>query len=441
MGLALYLGLVIIVDGYLNTGIYIPGLEQGSIRYSEVCAFILLIHRPPSEYSPPRTVRFLLGLYFALLFLSALRSDPMLAGIFEFRRLIVPQIVALLVAIRGLGSPADYRRFFLCLTALVVIVGLFVFWDVFFDRWLLKSESLSKPEYWQNRKHGRYGSFFLNPNYLGAFAVLVFPAAFVWTLKERRPWPRLYAWTGLLALVFCLVETQSRGPMLAFGIALLMLALGPCGGALSRKRRAGYLALFVTVFSLFMPGFYRHATERFSSLDQETTQSTELRRLVWLYSQRIIADQPLGGIGFGEHQFQKAMEDYGFVDPYGESLHNPHNSYLQMVVYAGIPALAAFLLANGALLRSAARVSLRGPAEGNTPTVYGLAIGIIGFLACIYPDMHLFTQTVAPVYWLFFGLLLSLVSRAPEANRYENRHPYLRNHRQRLAGQSTPGTA
>ena len=38
VGLVLYLGLIIIVDGYLNTGIYLPGLEKGSIRYSELCA-------------------------------------------------------------------------------------------------------------------------------------------------------------------------------------------------------------------------------------------------------------------------------------------------------------------------------------------------------------------------------------------------------------------
>ena len=31
VGLALYLGLVIVADGYLNTGIYVPGLAKGSV--------------------------------------------------------------------------------------------------------------------------------------------------------------------------------------------------------------------------------------------------------------------------------------------------------------------------------------------------------------------------------------------------------------------------
>lgn len=417
VGLVLYLGLVVIVDGFLNTGIYLPGLEKGSVRFSELCALFLLINRPPAgpDHFLRRWVLFLVGLYFGLLFLSTLRSDPMMAGIFEFRRLIIPQIIALLLAIHGLGSAEDYRRFFLCLMMLVIIIGLFVFWDVFFDRWLLKSDLLYQPIYYMNRKHGRFGSFFLNPNYLGAFVVLVFPVAFIWTLNEcRRGW-RLFAWTGLLALVFCLVETQSRAPLLALGLALLMLVFGPAGG-LSKTRRLGFLALFVMVFTLFMPGFFQHAVERFSLLDQEQAEEEASRQTNWIFTRRIIRDYPLGGIGFGEQQFLKAMDAYGYAEMYGRLFDNPHNSYLQMTVYAGIPVLAAFLFANLALLGRAARVFRRGVAEKNAPTVFGLSIGIIGFLACIYPDMHLFTQNVAPIYWVFFGLLLSLVTRTSEAN-------------------------
>jgi hypothetical protein len=415
VGLALYLGLVIIVDGFLNTGIFLPGLEKGSIRYSEVCAFFLLINRPPvgPEQSPRRLVLFLVGLYFGLLFVSALRSDPMMAGIFEFRRLIITQIIALLVATRGLGSPENYRRFFLCLMSLVIIIGLFVFWDLFFDRWLLKSDMLFKPEYYVNRKHGRFGSFFLNPNYLGAFVVLIFPVAFIWTLNEHQHWVRLFAWTGLLALVFCLVETQSRGPLLVFGITLLMLVFGPSAGV-SRTRRLSFLAVFTIIFTLLMPGFYERATKRFNSLDQEQTANEASRQTIWLYTKRIIADHPLGGIGFGEQQFLKATDAYGYAEQYSRLFDNPHNSYLQIAIYAGIPGLAVFLFANAALISRAVRVSLKDVAEGNTPAVFGLSIGITGFLACIYPDMHLFTQNVAPVYWVFFGLLLSLATRVPE---------------------------
>ena len=418
VGLVLYLGLVIIVDGYLNTGIYLPGLEKGSIRYSELCAVFLLINRPSAmpTHSLHRTVGWLLWIYFALLFLSVMRSSPVQAGVFDIRRLIIPQIVAFLVSKRGLTSLAEYRRFFLCLMTLIIMLGLFVFWDAIFDRIILKSEMLDTPIYSHNRALRRFGSFFLNPNFMSAFAVLVFPAAFVWTLNEKRAWPRLYAWIALLALVFCLVEAQSRAPLLAFGITILVVSLGPCG-EISRKRRVGFLALFVLIFALFMPGFYTHIAKRFDSIENETsTLEGRSRQTTWLYTERMIADYPFFGTGFGESQFMKSMDAYGFQEEYGvESLDAPHNSYLQIAVYAGIPALAAFLLANIVLVGKAVVISLRDTREESTYTIFGLAVGITGFLACIYTDIQLFTLNVAPVYWVFFGLLLSLLLRAPKA--------------------------
>jgi hypothetical protein len=84
IGLAFYACLVVIVDGFYNTGIYLPGLEKGSIRYSEVCA-LLLFFSPgrPTHVGPKRaTVLFLVGAYFALMFFAALRSDPVVQGVY-----------------------------------------------------------------------------------------------------------------------------------------------------------------------------------------------------------------------------------------------------------------------------------------------------------------------------------------------------------------------
>ena len=419
VGLALYLGLVIVVDGYLNTGIFLPGLEQGSIRYSEVCALFLFFNRPPAARRPSSSaalICFLVAAYFTLLFVSALRSDPVMAGIFEFRRLIVPQIVAFMVAIRGVRSADDFRRFFLSVSALSLGLAVFVFWDLFFEVSLLRSDLLAKPEYFVNRQHGRFGSFFLNPNYLGAFTVLIFPAMFVWAVGEQRRSLKAAAATGLLSLAFCLVETQSRGPMLAFVIALVLMLLGP-GGGVSRARRVGLFLVFIAVFSVFMPGFLDHATERFRELEEETTtEVARSRATAWLYTQRAIGDSPLAGIGFGEQQFLNAMTAYGFEATYGAaSVDNPHNSYLQMAVYAGIPALLVFVFANVVLLARAGWSILRRPLGAQRQFAFGLAVGVTAFLAVIYPDMHMFTLTVAPAYWLFFGLLFSLAFGTPAA--------------------------
>src|SRR5689334_21995045 len=69
VGIGVYAALVVVVDGFYNTGIFLPGVAQGSIRYSEVCALFLFAARPPAPQSSPyrRGVMLLFGLYFALL--------------------------------------------------------------------------------------------------------------------------------------------------------------------------------------------------------------------------------------------------------------------------------------------------------------------------------------------------------------------------------------
>jgi len=165
--------------------------------------------------------------------------------------------------------------------------------------------------------------------------------------------------------------------------------------------------------------------QRFATLETEQSEDEVSRAAMWLYTERLIAQHPLLGVGFGEAQFLAAMEQTDFRERYGrQALDNPHNSYLQVAVYAGIPALALFVWANLAVLFRSLRAA-RSPAGAGVPTteIFGLAVGLTGFLVCVYPDMHLFTATLAPVYWLFFGLLLSLLPAPPVPFRHSTMKP------------------
>ncbi len=414
VGLVLYISLVIIVDGFLNTGFYIPGLDQGSIRYSEICAFFLFLSGTAKglpEHND-RTIIFLAFLYFLLMFFSGMRGYTLIDGISEFRRIMVPQIISFVLAYKGFKSREDYKRFLFFLGTLLIIIGLVTFWDVFFDRSLLKSDMLYKPEYWQNRKNGRFGSFFLNPNLMGAFGVLVFPVMFIRTFIEEIRWKRIYCAVGLLALSFALIETQSRGPLLGLVMSLFFLFAIPTR-TLSMMKKIGYLLLFLTVFYLFMPGFFAHVTERFDDVESETNTEAVSRQTMWSFTQRIIRDYPLAGIGFGEKQYIEYALQYGFKEEYsGMPLDNPHNSYLEMAVCAGTPALVIFILFNAVMVKKGMGVIL--VHKGNEISLYlaGLLAGILGFLASAFVDMHMFTETVAPAYWMTCGLAYSMIRSA-----------------------------
>jgi len=415
IGLVLYISLVVVVDGYMNTGLFLPGLEKGSIHYSEVLAVFMLANQPAltTTWAPRKAVLWCVAIYFSLLFLTMLRTDPLLPSVFEFRRLIVPQILGFLVARRGLGSPDDLRRFFAGLTTLIVLVAVFIAWDLFFDRLILKSDMLDNPIYWFNREKNRFGSFFLNPNYLAGFIVMVFPPMFVWMLSEEQRSRSLYALVALMALAFSLVQTQSRAPLLAFGATMILLILGP-STSVSRTRRIGFVTLFAAAYFSISPGAITHAIQRFSTLDkEETAENGRSRQTTWRYTGKMIADHPITGIGFGEAQFMRSMTAYGFGYEFGvESLDAPHNSFLQATAYAGIPALLALLMANGLLVGRAFVVSLRRRKVKNGSYTFGLAVGITGFLACVTTDLQLFSQRIAPVYWTFMGLFLSVVQDA-----------------------------
>jgi len=167
-----------------------------------------------------------------------------------------------------------------------------------------------------------------------------------------------------------------------------------------------------------MPGFFEHVTERFEKVKPETNIEAVSREVMWSFTQRIISDYPLVGIGFGEKQYIEYALRYGFKEEYSSMpLDNPHNSYLEMAVFAGIPALFIFILFNILMVKKGIGVILMHKGDELSLYLAGLLAGILGFLASAYVDMHMFTATVAPVYWLTCGLAYSMMS---SAKRFEN---------------------
>src|SRR5699024_9085294 len=136
-----------------------------------------------------------------------------------------------------------------------------------------------------------------------------------------------------------------------------------------------------------MPGFFTHAMERFGTIEAEKDADEVSRASMWIYTRGIIRENPMLGIGFGEKQFIAAMNETDFKRRFGrETLDNPHNSYLQSAAYAGIPCIAAFILANVLMLLRAARIAWNGQKSAHPPTeIFGLAVAVFGMLLSMYP--------------------------------------------------------
>jgi putative inorganic carbon (HCO3(-)) transporter len=245
---------------------------------------------------------------------------------------------------------------------------------------------------------------------MGAFAVLIFPAVFINGIVEKNIFKKPYCWISILALLFCLVETQSRGPFLGFMVSLCLFLFIPVKGFHIFKKIA-VLCIFLIVFFLFMPGFFEHSTERFTTIDEEMDSGKRSRLSVWTYALRIISDNPFLGIGLGEQQFLKRMFQYGFATEFQQRpLDNPHNSFLQIAVYAGIPALIIFVAINVSLLKRGISIVKNNINQDMSYYLMGVISGLIGFLACSFTGGFIFYTSVSPVYWLFLGLLFAMTN-------------------------------
>lgn len=413
VGLAFFVGLVIIMDSFYMTGIFIPGMEYGSIKYSEVLCIFLFLYRPKANinYRVNKLVLVLIAIYFFIIFFAAFRGYTFENGMQNFRRLIVPHILAMCVVYGGFIDKKDYNRFFFYMMILIIILGIVTAWDVFFDRNILHGPLLDKQIYLSSRKHGRFGSLFLNPNYMGAFSVLMFPTMFILTFMQKTLMKRIFFICGLLLFIFAFIKTQSRMPMIGFGISMMFFVFMPTAGY-SFFRKMIVILIFVFILSLFLPGFYRSATKRFDQLETETTMETASRKSIWAFTiNNLIKDYPLFGIGFGEAQYIHFMTKYGFTDEYGHvTMDHPHNSYISIAVMTGCPNVLVFILISIIVMYKNIYFLIKNKKDEISLILLGITSGLVGFHFCLMTNAHLFTSHVGTLYWLMLILSLSISS-------------------------------
>jgi O-antigen ligase len=105
---------------------------------------------------------------------------------------------------------------------------------------------------------------------------------------------------------------------------------------------------------------------------------------------KLTKEHPWFGVGLGRF--------YPLSEQYLGLRENAHNNFLQIMAELGMPALALFLLANGAALRGASRsIAPRGPS-------WGLQAGLAVFLLTCLAGHPLLVAGAAFPFWLALGL-------------------------------------
>jgi hypothetical protein len=268
-----------------------------------------------------------------------------------FVTVIVSALLMYVVGVQVVRSGRDLRWLLTALTAVTAFVATHSVIQGLTGRFLFTTQ---RQQDYLGSRYGfhlagttinRAGSFLENPDWNGAFLAMMLFLPLGLAIGARSRTAKL-TYAAVCALdALALLFTFSTAAWLAAG----------CGAALyvavfvPRRYRARVLvvigvilAVIAVIFSLQVRLLLAHA-----SAPKEYT----LRLGLWATALRVIAAHPLTGIGMAPTIYLTAAEPYR-VPWQTLPIAYPHESYLELAAFAGVPVLLAFVVVLIAVLRS-----------------------------------------------------------------------------------------
>lgn len=315
---------------------------------------------------------------------AAWAPDPGAARSTAFR--LVQVLLLLFVAYSAIRTARD----------LAVVV-----WSFITGSFLVAATSLASG----NQIAGRLTAGALDPNFLAAVLVAAAILAAFTLATTRRGWVRLALLAFLATYIVGIVETQSRGGLVAACAAIV--AACAVGGPLRPRAVAiacASAALAIGYYAVLAPATLRERVTQISA------QSSASRTDTWRIALRIAGGHPVGGVGIGN--FQAVESSY-----IASSLNLPsarlvlgnrlvvHNTYLQVLSELGIVGLLLFVAILGVTLAIGLDALRRvHPASPTAHTFRGVVCAVVGLLVAY---VFLSGQYEKPL-WLLLGVAASL---------------------------------
>jgi len=223
----------------------------------------------------------------------------------------------------------------------------------------------------QARIYGPGGSFEDNNDY-ALLLIMAVPIAYYAARAEGHRWIKRALYALPLMMILTVIFTLSRGGYLGLCAVAFCLAL---------KARFKLTALvIVTILGLIIFSIApRQVSERVTAIKTtEYDESTQQRLYSWDVSWRIINEHPIFGIGPRNllQVYDRATET--------RVARVSHNSFLQMAVDAGLPALLLFIaviaLSYRRLRKSRRILTAHAPDSPLIAYSHGLEVALVGYL-------------------------------------------------------------
>lgn len=242
----------------------------------------------------------------------------------------------------------------------------------------------------------RVYSTLANPNVLGEYLLLVLPVSAVFFLKDKAKSLSKWVYLVVTGLIFlCLILTQSRGCWLGFMLTVALFILFYEG------RWWAFVPLVICILPFVIP---QTMIERFTSIGNMDDSSTSYRVYIWMGALGMMRHYFAGGIGMGEAAFN---EVYPFFSYNAIIAPHSHNTFLQLLVEGGIPALGIFLAVIVVFLKGAQRIyKVRNKKSFSSAMVLGLSAGICGFLLQSMFDYTFYNYRVMAVFFMLMAIVM-----------------------------------
>lgn len=331
--------------------------------------------------------------------------DPLVIGIALFFLGAIVSFVTNPFSLTGLGMLKTWFAFPLFLAWLLFQLQLnekergFIIDAWFFTTLLVALASLF---FGQLTYDSRLAAWFVSPNYLAIFiapGILIAFCKLQKVLEEKREQGGFFLSAGgLFVFIVTLYLTRSYGVW--FGVIGAILLITILSAQASRKKF--FLKILVAIMvAAGMFFFFESGSSKWQSLvSLQSRSSLVSRMMIWQSAGKMIADNPIFGIGLG--RFQEVYLEYQkYFPPYLEwAVPQPHNIILAVWLQTGLIGLIGFIL-----FVSRAIVLLLKNKNRESALLLGL---LVLYLLYGLFDTPYFKTDLAFAFWLVIGLVLTL---------------------------------
>jgi O-antigen ligase len=142
---------------------------------------------------------------------------------------------------------------------------------------------------------------------------------------------------------------------------------------------------------------------------------------IWSHALELLKRHPFIGIGLTELDYRlRARREIGGSYEYRKGtrktvsgfMDQPHNSYISLALWVSPFSLIIFLMMNFRVLKLGRKVIKNPDAQAYYKLFsFSAGVAIFCYLVVIFFDTQLLVRTVNSLYWLLFGLLISVYRR------------------------------